>query len=62
MGFSGSCPPTADAPHGYVMTVYALKSATLEVPADATAQSMLAAIQAASLAKAELTYHFGRKP
>jgi Raf kinase inhibitor-like YbhB/YbcL family protein len=62
MGYGGSCPPTADAPHAYVMTVYALKSAALEVPADATAQSMLAAIQANSLAKAELTYHFGRKP
>jgi Raf kinase inhibitor-like YbhB/YbcL family protein len=62
MGYSGSCPPTADAPHGYVLTVYALKSATLEVPAGATAHSMLATIQADSVAKAELTYHFGRKP
>ena len=62
IGYSGSCPPTADAPHAYVMTVYALKSAALEIPADATAASMLAEIQANSLAKAEFTYHFGRKP
>jgi Raf kinase inhibitor-like YbhB/YbcL family protein len=62
MGYSGSCPPIADAPHAYVMTVYALKLAMLDVPADATAASMLAAIQANSLAEAELTYHFGRKP
>jgi len=62
MGYSGSCPPTADEPHGYVMTVYALKLAALDVPADTTSASMLAAIEANSLGKASLTYHFGRKP
>jgi Raf kinase inhibitor-like YbhB/YbcL family protein len=61
-GFSGSCPPLTDEPHGYVMTVYALKVATLEVPADATSPMMLTAIEANSLGKASLTYHFGRKP
>jgi Raf kinase inhibitor-like YbhB/YbcL family protein len=62
VGYSGSCPPPADEPHGYVMTVYALKVATLEVPPDATSPTMLAAIEANSLGKASLTYHFGRKP
>lgn len=62
VGYSGSCPPPADEPHGYVMTVYALKVAALEVPADATSPMMLAMIEANSLAKASLTYHFGRKP
>ena len=62
VGYSGSCPPPTDEPHGYVMTVYALKVATLEVPADATSPMMLAAIEANSLGKASLTYHFGRKP
>jgi Raf kinase inhibitor-like YbhB/YbcL family protein len=61
-GYSGSCPPPTDEPHGYVMTVYALKVARLEVPADATSPAMLAAIEANSLGKAALTYHFGRKP
>lgn len=61
MGYSGSCPPPADEPHRYVMTVYALKVATLEVPADASSPAMLATIEANSLAKASLTYHFGRK-
>jgi Raf kinase inhibitor-like YbhB/YbcL family protein len=61
-GYSGSCPPPADEPHGYVMTVYALKVAALEVPADATSAAMLAVIEADSLGKATLTYHFGRKP
>lgn len=61
-GYSGSCPPPADEPHAYVMTVYALKVATLEVPADATSPMMLATVETNSLAKASLTYHFGRKP
>ncbi len=61
-GYSGSCPPPTDEPHGYVMTVYALKVATLAVPADATSPAMLEEIEANSLGKASLTYHFGRKP
>ncbi len=61
-GYSGSCPPPTDEPHGYVMTVYALKVTSLDVPADATAAVMLATIEANSLGKATLTYHFGRKP
>ncbi|HTB90934.1 MAG TPA: YbhB/YbcL family Raf kinase inhibitor-like protein [Steroidobacteraceae bacterium] len=61
-GYSGSCPPPADEPHGYVMTVYALKVAVLEVPDDATSPMMLAVIEANTLGKASLTYHFGRKP
>jgi Raf kinase inhibitor-like YbhB/YbcL family protein len=61
-GYSGSCPPPADEPHGYVMTVYALKVPQLEVPSDATSPFMLEAIETNSLAKASLTYHFGRKP
>jgi len=61
-GYSGSCPPPADEPHGYVMTVYALKIPKLEVPADTTSPLMLEAIETNSLDKASLTYHFGRKP
>jgi Raf kinase inhibitor-like YbhB/YbcL family protein len=62
VGYGGACPPLTDEPHGYVMTVYALKVTTLEVPAEATSPTMLATIQANSLGKASLTYHFGRKP
>ena len=61
-GYSGSCPPPSDEPHGYVMTVYAIKVNKLDVPADATSRIMLAAIEANSLGNASLTYHFGRKP
>jgi Raf kinase inhibitor-like YbhB/YbcL family protein len=61
-GYSGSCPPPTDEPHSYVMTVYALKVSALTVPADATSAMMLPAIDATSLGKASLIYHFGRKP
>lgn len=62
LGYSGSCPPPADEPHGYVMTVYALKVALLDVPSDATSPAVLTLIEAQTLAKASITYHFGRKP
>ncbi|MDP9010304.1 MAG: YbhB/YbcL family Raf kinase inhibitor-like protein [Pseudomonadota bacterium] len=61
-GYSGSCPPPADEPHRYVMTVFALKVNALTVPADATSAMILAAIDANSLGKASLVYRFGRKP
>lgn len=61
VGYSGSCPPATDEPHGYVMTVYALKVAKLEVPADANSPMMLSTIEANSLGKSSIAYHFGRK-
>jgi Raf kinase inhibitor-like YbhB/YbcL family protein len=61
-GYSGSCPPPTDEPHGYVMTVFALRVTSLNVPDDATSPMMLAAIETNILGKASLTYHFGRKP
>jgi Raf kinase inhibitor-like YbhB/YbcL family protein len=61
-GYSGSCPPPTDEPHGYVMTVYALKVDKLDVPADATSPAMLEQVEANSLGKASLSYKFGRKP
>lgn len=62
LGYSGSCPPPADEPHAYVITVYALNVAALDVPTDAAAPAMLSTIEANSLGKAALSYHFGRKP
>jgi Raf kinase inhibitor-like YbhB/YbcL family protein len=61
-GYSGSCPPPTDEPHGYVMTVYALKTPTIEIPADATSATTLSSVEANSIGKASLIYHFGRKP
>jgi Raf kinase inhibitor-like YbhB/YbcL family protein len=61
-GYSGSCPPPADEPHGYVYSVYALKVEKLEVPADASYAAMMAEVEANSIGKATLGYKFGRKP
>jgi phosphatidylethanolamine-binding protein (PEBP) family uncharacterized protein len=62
MGYGGSCPLPTNEPHRYVITAYALKVNELTVPADATPATMLSAIDANTLGKASLTYHFGRKP
>ena len=62
LGYGGSCPPTSDEPHGYLYSVYALKVEKLEVGANASPSVVLAAIEANSIGKATLGYHFGRKP
>jgi Raf kinase inhibitor-like YbhB/YbcL family protein len=61
-GYSGSCPPPSDDPHTYVLTVYALKVAKLEVAPDATGNAMFPIIDADTLGKASISYRFGRKP
>jgi Raf kinase inhibitor-like YbhB/YbcL family protein len=60
VGYSGSCPPVGEPPHGYVITVYALKTAHLDVPADADSPTVLKLIQDNALGQGSLTYHFGR--
>jgi hypothetical protein len=62
LGYGGSCPPTSDEPHGYVYTLYALKVDKLDVAANSPPAALLATIEANSLGKATLGYHFGRKP
>jgi phosphatidylethanolamine-binding protein (PEBP) family uncharacterized protein len=58
--YSGSCPPRGDKPHTYVVTVYALKTKRLEVPAEALAGEALPLVEANALAKATLTYKYER--
>ena len=58
--YGGSCPPPGDKPHNYVVTVYALKSKKLDVPADALAGEAIPLVEADALGKATLTYKFGR--
>ena len=59
--YGGPCPPKGDKPHRYVFTVYALKTAKLGVPADATAAMIGFTIHGNELAHASFTATYGRK-
>jgi len=59
-GFGGACPPVGDKPHRYILTVYALKSEKIDVPADSTAAMVGFMLHANELAKASITAHYGR--
>jgi hypothetical protein len=56
--YGGPCPPAGDKAHRYIFTVYALKVAHLEVPADASAAMVGYAIHGNMLgsASAQTTY------
>ncbi|HLW23656.1 MAG TPA: YbhB/YbcL family Raf kinase inhibitor-like protein [Steroidobacteraceae bacterium] len=58
--YGGPCPPKGDKPHHYVFTLYALKSARLEVAATASAADIERAARAQSLGSATLTGLYGR--
>lgn len=58
--YGGPCPPQGDAPHHYVFTLYALKSAHLALQRDADAQAAEPAIRAAAIASTTLTGRYGR--
>ena len=60
-GYSGSCPPPGEPPHGYTYTVYALRTEKVEVPADADSPTVLNLIKEKSLGSATLVYRFGRE-
>jgi len=59
-GYFGPCPPPGDKPHRYIFTVYALKTAKIDVPANATAAMVGFNLHANQLAKATLTARYGR--
>jgi Raf kinase inhibitor-like YbhB/YbcL family protein len=59
-GYLGPCPPAGDKPHRYIFTVYALKTAKIDVPANATAAMVGFNVHANQLAKATLTAKWGR--
>lgn len=59
-GYGGAAPPPGDKPHRYIFTVYALKSDTLEVPADASPAMIGFYIHFAKLGEAKLTALYGR--
>lgn len=58
--WGGTCPPLGDKPHHYIFTVYALKTAKIDVPADATAALTGYMIHANMLGKASFTATYGR--
>lgn len=60
-GYGGMCPPEGSPPHRYIFTVRALKTAKLDIPADATAALAGYVINANTLAKASFTVRYARK-
>ena len=59
-GYGGPCPPIGDAPHHYVLTLYALRDATLALPPDADAARVAALLQADALASARWVGPYAR--
>jgi len=59
-GFGGACPPAGDKPHRYIFTVYALKTAKIEVPSGSTAAMVGFMLNANQLAKSSVTAMYGR--
>jgi Raf kinase inhibitor-like YbhB/YbcL family protein len=59
-GFGGACPPVGDKAHRYILTVYALKTEKIEVPAGSSAAMVGFMLHANELAKASITAHYGR--
>jgi len=59
-GYGGACPPAGDKPHHYHITVFALDTDKLDVPAGATAAYVGFNLHAHTVAKAQLTALYGR--
>jgi len=59
-GYGGPCPPAGSKPHRYIFTVYALKTAKLDVPADASPAMVGFNIGANKLSSASFTALYGR--
>jgi len=59
-GYGGPCPPKGDKPHHYLITVFALDTDKLDLPASATAAYVGFNLHAHMLATAKLTALFNR--
>jgi hypothetical protein len=53
--YDGPCPPAGSGIHHYQFTIWAMKAAKTDLPADAKAPDVIAALTAGSLAHATLT-------
>ena len=60
-GYGGPCPPVGDAPHQYVITVYALDTDSLGLPADATPATVGFTLGNHTLAKASIVAYYDRE-
>ena len=59
-GYGGPCPPQGDKPHHYIFTVYALKTAHLDIPNGSTPAFIGFNIHGNQLAKPTFTARYGR--
>ena len=59
-GYGGPCPPPGSSPHHYIFTVFALKVARLELPANASSALIGFNLNANLLAKASFTATYSR--
>jgi Raf kinase inhibitor-like YbhB/YbcL family protein len=59
-GYLGPCPDPGTGVHRFVFTIYALKAAEAETERDASPGMILADVMRETLAKASVTYPFGR--
>jgi Raf kinase inhibitor-like YbhB/YbcL family protein len=58
--YYGPCPTRGDAPHPYIITVYALDTDHLDAPLTSTAANIDYEISIHTLAKASIVRHFAR--
>lgn len=58
--WGGPCPPKGDDPHRYRIRVFALDTAELELPEDASAALVSFQVRAHGLARARITVTYGR--
>jgi Raf kinase inhibitor-like YbhB/YbcL family protein len=59
LGYGGPCPPPG-GPHRYVFRLYALPTAKLNVPDEASGTILASYANASALGKAQLIAHYGR--
>ena len=60
IGYGGPCPPAGDPPHHYVITVWALRSARLEIDPHARGSAIEAALRRDAIASARAELAYGR--
>lgn len=59
-GYGGPCPPKGSGPHPFAFTVYALDTATIKLPKDASGALVGFMLHAHTIDTATLTVKFGR--